>query len=101
MSGSTQQESQSLPPRPTQPFPPDMPLHDLLEKAAESHWRGRNVSPEPRLFCPRRPSLSNPRYFTNLILPMSPHMKPTGRQGRGIGLLPRTRRQCVAGCFGI
>ena len=40
MSGSTQQESQSLPPRPTQPFRPDMPLHDLLEKPAESPLAG-------------------------------------------------------------
>jgi hypothetical protein len=52
MSGSTQQESQSLPPRPTQPFRPDMPLHDLLEKPAESPPAGAEREPRTSAVLP-------------------------------------------------
>ncbi len=50
MSGSTQQESQSL--RPTQPFRPDMPLHDLLEKPAESPLAGAEREPRTSAVLP-------------------------------------------------
>jgi hypothetical protein len=53
MSGSTQQESQSLPTRPTQPFRPDGPLHDLLEKPAESSpLAGAEHAPRTSLVLP-------------------------------------------------